>query len=271
MVKITGSTSAYALQMSIRVFFLSMLIVFSKTIAAQDVIHLRNGKEIACKITKIDDSAISYDFFKGERKLSSFVSMSEVRSYTMHDEKSAGESDFPVSENLNNTVVVDTTKYVKETRQWVNLVTYSQQFGVHAKGWSIQYYGYAFTDKARWFIPMVFAIESFDIDQNYFDQSGYYSADMSFYNIGVSPFYKLSDYFYLNLGLKILLGQEDLKEFNGNETNRFIFGVHPSQGIFFIPKSRFGITMGVSVYEKLLTSRVFENDLGMKLELGIKF
>jgi hypothetical protein len=46
---------------------------------------------------------------------------------------------------------------------------------------------------------------------------------------------------------------------------------HPSQGIYFIPKSKIGITLGLGVYEKLLNSKVYNNDIGVKLEIGIKF
>jgi hypothetical protein len=120
-------------------------------------------------------------------------------------------------------------------------------------------------------MPVVFSLESTNISQNYFDRSEYYSAMLSYASIGISPLYRLSDSFFLNLGLNLLLGQEELTEFSGSQKERFILGINPSQGIVFIPKGKFGITFGVSIYEKLLTSRVYENDLGAKLELGIKF
>ena len=81
----------------------------------------------------------------------------------------------------------------------------------------------------------------------------------------------LSEKFFLNLGVQFHYGQEELQDFSGNQINRTIFGISPSQGVYFIPKSNFGLTVGVSVFERLLSSKVYKNDFGVKLELGIKF
>jgi hypothetical protein len=254
-----------------RRLILIFLWVVPLAVYAQDVIILRNGEQIDCKITKVDTAIVYYDFYKGERKLSSYVALTDIRSYKIHEAggftDNTGEG-FRVQES---TVIIDTTQYVKETSKWTNLVTFSPRYGVNAKGWSVQYYGYNIRNTSRWAFPILFAIEGFTIDPEYFSQFNYQSAAMSYFQFGVSPFYRLNDSFFLNLGFNLVMGGETLKDFYGKESSHSFFGFSPSQGIFFIPKSKVGITLGLSVYEKLLTSQVYKSDVGLKIEIGIKF
>ena len=253
-----------------RMFALIVLFTLPFLLKAQDIITLRNGKKIECKITKVDSTAVFYDFFKGDRKLSSFTALTDVQKYQLNKHE-AGSAKDSLKGYPAETVVVDTSKYVKETQKWVNLLTYSQRFGVHAKGWSVQYYGYNFRNTAKWFIPVVFGFESFDIDPGYFSESGYNYANISYLNAGISPFYKMNDFLFLNLGVQLIVGEEELQDSGGKESNRSLFGISPSQGFYFIPQSKAGLALGISVYEKLMSSKVYKNDIGVKLELGIKF
>lgn len=254
----------------IRMFALIVLFNLPFLLKAQDIITLRNGEKIECKITKVDSTAVFYDFFKGDRKLSSFTALTDVQKYQLSKQE-AGSAKDTLQGYAAETVVVDTSKYVKETQKWVNLLTYSQRFGVHAKGWSVQYYGYNFRNTAKWFIPVVFGFESFDIDPGYFAESGYNYANISYLNAGISPFYKMNDFLFLNLGVQLIVGEEELQDSGGKESNRSLFGISPSQGFYFIPESKAGLALGISVYEKLMSSKVYKNDIGVKLELGIKF
>ena len=142
---------------------------------------------------------------------------------------------------------------------------------MHAKGWSVQYYAYALKNTSKWVIPIVVGIERFEISTDYFSQFDYQSVNMSYFLAGISPFYKINDNLFLNLGVNIMLGEEELIDFSGKETSHTFFGFSPTQGISFIPKSKVGLTFGISVYEKLLSSEVYKSDIGLKLELGIKF
>ena len=94
---------------------------------------------------------------------------------------------------------------------------------------------------------------------------------MSYFIAGISPFYRLSNNLYLNLGLNLIYGQEILTDFYGSEYSYTYFGISSSQGIYFIPKSKVGIALGISIYEKSLSSKVYKNDFGIKLDIGIKF
>jgi len=251
---------------------MTMFLFISYLGYSQDIIVLRNGEQIDCKITKIDSSYIFYDFYKGERKLSSYLLMNEIKSYMITDDNDSVQDTSNASLLLNSApVVIDTLKYIRETSKWINLITYSQRYGIHAKGWSVQYYGYNVTNKTKWSFPLQFGIEIFDIYIDYFSRFNYQMAEMSYFLAGISPFYRLNDNFFLNLGINIVFGEEKLTDFYGGESSDIFFGLSPSQGIHFIPTSKVGLTLGVSVYEKLLTSEVFKNDIGLEFELGIKF
>ena len=254
-----------------RFLIMTLLSLISMTIYSQDLIILRNGEQIDCKITKIDSLIIHYDFYKGERKLSSYVDKDNIRSYKTNSADSIPENSSEMLQIPDNTVIIDTTKYVKETNEWINLITYSQRYGLHADGWSVQYYGYNLRNTSKWTIPILFTIEGFTIHTDYFSQFDYQSVNMSYFMAGVSPFYKLNDNFFLNLSANIIFGEETLTDFYATESSNTFFGFSPSQGIYFIPKSKVGITLGLSVYEKLLSSEVYKNDIGIKLEIGIKF
>lgn len=255
-----------------RKILLALILFIPSFIYSQDLIILKNGKQIDCKITKIDSTVVYYEFQKGERKLSSFVDKSDMRSYQINV-ASGNQNDTTgmfLSEQ-SNIVVIDTSKYVKETSDWNNLITYSQRYGIHAKGWSVQYYGYNLRSKSKWVIPIIFGFESYKIHSDYFSQFDYQSASLAYIVTGISPFYRFSDSFYLNLGINLIFGDEKLVDFNGRESSKFIFGIYPSQGIYLITNSSIGFTLGISVYEMLRSSEVYGNDIGLKLEIGIKF
>lgn len=254
-----------------RYLILTLLSLITVTSYSQDLIILRNGEQIDCKITKVDSTIIHYDFIKGERKLSSYFAKNDIRSYKISTNDRIPDNSTNTLQVQDNTVIIDTTKYVKETNKWINLITYSQRYGVHARGWSAQYYGYNLKNTSKWAIPIVFGIERFEIHADYFSQFDYQSVNMSYFLAGISPFYKLDDNFFLNLGANIIFGEEELGSFYVKESTNTFFGFSPSQGVYFIPKSKEGLVLGLSIYEKILSSEVYKNDIGIKLELGIKF
>ncbi len=239
---------------------------------AQDVITLRNGKTIDCKITQVDSAMIYYNFFKGDRQLSSYVDFTDVRSYQI---KAAQQTDTALDSlevTQNKTVVIDSSQYVKPSQRWINMITYARTYGIHAQGWSAHYYGYTFTNSCRWALPVVIGINWHEINADYILESGYYEASIGYALIGISPFYKLNDVFLLKLGANIMIGSERLSSRCAcTPDTKSVWGIATEQGVYFVPKSRFGITVGVGIYEKLLTSKVYKNDLGVRLELGIKF
>lgn len=255
-----------------RMILIVPLIFIPFIVNSQDLLNLRNGKKIECKITKVDSSTIYYNFIRGDRTLSTFIDKSNIRSYRIGGENDlAVDTTSKVHPDRARTVILDTSKYVNVTRDWINLISYSQRYSNKAKGWSLQYYGYILRSNSKWIIPMITGFEGFDLDRNYFSQFNYQSMNLGYMMAGISPFYKLNEYLFLNLGIQFLIGEEKLTDFYGQEKSASIFGIAPSQGIYFISKSEVGIVIGLSAYEKLLNSEVYKNDIGVKLELGIKF
>lgn len=167
-------------------------------------------------------------------------------------------------------VVDTTTQTVKEPGQWVSLVTFSPKIGFNAIGWSLQFYGFKQRDSRRWAIPLHWSYERTGVFLEPFARQ-YYQANLQYLSLGISPFYRLNDYFFLNLGLFGHFGQEELRRFWFSPERSTFYGVSASQGVYFMSRSRFGITIGLSVYEKSMGSRVYKTDQGVKLEVGVKF
>jgi hypothetical protein len=249
------------------VLFLAPIILKS-----QDLVVFRNGDSLNCKITKIDSLNLYYNFQRGTRNITSFINKNEIRSYTLNNQAdSVKEQDYLIKQTHGNEVIIDTSIYIKPSQKWINLITYSKKYGVHATGWAIQYYGYVLQNGSKWIIPCYFGLEDFDFNSKYISQFDYQSANINYYLVGISPFRRLNDLLYLNLGLQLILGTENLIDYYGLQSKHSIFGIAPSQGIYIIPKSDFGITIGLGIYEKLLNSEVYKNDLGIKIEIGVKF
>ncbi|MBO8132213.1 MAG: hypothetical protein H0Z29_12030 [Candidatus Marinimicrobia bacterium] len=70
--------------------------------------------------------------------------------------------------------------------------------------------------------------------------------------------------------LLILIGNETLIDFNGNKAKNYLIELAPIQGIYYIPRLNSGITFGIGIYDRLLTSEVYKNDFGIKAEIGVK-
>jgi hypothetical protein len=251
---------------------LLILVLFPILANSQDLIILRNGEKINCTITKIDSLNVFYDFQKGDRKITSFTEKNEIRAYQLHYKADSSMNPTDLNKvQKDNSVIIDTSVYIKKIYKWNNLITFSKKYGNHATGWSLQYNGFVARNNQKWFIPCVFEFERFTIKQDYFELSNYQSATINYLMAGISPLRKLNDYLYLKLGLQLIFGDEQLKDFYSHESTQTIFGMTPSQGIYFIPKSNFGITCGVGLFEKLLTSEIYQNDFGIKFEIGLKF
>lgn len=253
-----------------RTILLIIVLLASYVAHSQDVISLRDGRHIDCKITVVDSTHIYYDFVNGDRVISSYMEKNRVISYqtSLSDKEKIGSGE---NEPQQKVVVLGNSDYVEETFQWNNLITYSQRYGLRAKGWSIQYYGYGIKSTSNWSIPMIVGFEIFDIYPGYFSQLDYESMNLGYAKVGISPFYKLHESILINLDLQALFGQEYLTNLHGQESSSLVFGIAPSQGIYFVSKTKYGLVAGMSVYERLLSSEVYKSDIGIRLEIGIKF
>ena len=139
------------------------------------------------------------------------------------------------------------TKLNQEKVRWNSLLTFNKTFGINAEGWGFSYYGYTVKEKSNWIIPWVVSIESFTINTDYFSQFNYQKAKLNYWMPGLSAFKKLNDNLFVNLTFLIPIGSETLTDFNGHKTDNFLIGIAPTQGLYFIPKSNFGITFGIGI------------------------
>jgi len=218
-----------------RFLILAFLSLFALASFSQDVIILRNGEQIDCKITRVDSAIIHYDFVKGERKLSSYVAKNDVRSYKINPAVDVPEDLIEVLRVSDNAVIIDTTEYVKETGKWINLLTYSRKFGLNADGWSLQYYGYNLKNTSKWIIPVYYGIQGFSIHTDYFSQFNYQSAIMNYYLIGVSPFYKLRDTFFSKNRREPDIRWRKTNKFIWSQKFKYIFWIFTFPGHLFYP------------------------------------
>lgn len=62
-----------------------------------------------------------------------------------------------------------------------------------------------------------------------------------------------------------------LIDYSSERFDRILIGMTTSQGLLFIPKSKYGVVFGASVFEKVFTSKIYSFDLGIQFSVGVKF
>jgi hypothetical protein len=159
----------------------------------------------------------------------------------------------------------------RKTIKWDNMLTINMNFGQNANGWGVSYYRFLRNPHSGWIFPWGFSVDGFKIKDDYFSRSGYQEAKLTYWTPGICALKRLYGNLYLNLTFQVPIGIEALTDYYGVESTNFFIGVTPAQGIYFVPKSRVGLTFGIGMYERYLTSEVYKSDLGFKAEIGIKF
>lgn len=165
------------------------------------------------------------------------------------------------------TPIIQLQKKVK----WNHMITVNMTLGQNANGGGLSYYRFYRNENSEWIFPWGISIDAFKIKDDYFSHSGYQKAELNYWTPGICALKNVYGNFYLNLTFQVPIGTETLTAYSGHESTDFIIGVAPSQGIYFVPKSNIGITFGIAMYERYLTSEVYKSDLGFKAEVGIKF
>jgi hypothetical protein len=242
-----------------KIILFAILLLLPCICQSQDLIIMRNGERINCKITNVDDNAIHYDFIKEDRKLSSYVILDKVNSYVY--DSMAGEHYDIVS--------VNTEDYIKIKRYWANLITVSQTFGSKKSSQAIHYFGYYFTSDSKWLFPIHLGFESLNFNSDYTPE--YEPLELFYSSIGVSPLLILTNNFYLKFDCYFLYGHEKYIFTPTENRSQTIWGVKMSQCLFFIPESKFGITAGIGIYQNFLESDLLRRDYGVNFEIGLKF
>jgi hypothetical protein len=153
---------------------------------------------------------------------------------------------------------------------------FDKTFGVHYPGWGLSYYGYHIdiNEETEWIFPWVVTLESYKLPPDPPDPNAGYFIDTKtemHIGAGISMAKRLKKTMYLKFEflIPINLASSDLE--SKKEIEDHLLGVAMSQGLIFIPQSRFGLTFGVAIFERWLNSDVYRNDIGIQLEAGIKF
>ncbi len=163
-----------------------------------------------------------------------------------------------------------------EKKIWVSLLPIHAAFGTNAEGWGVSYMGFSSSLRGNWAIPFSISYDKYVIDPGLLVRAGYEKATLNYGKIGVGAMRKIGDDFHFVFNMNIPLGFEELEKFNPlaqttTVTNRFIFGFEPTQSFYFITRSRVGFYLGAGIYERFLSSKVYKNDIGLKIEAGLKF
>jgi hypothetical protein len=157
-------------------------------------------------------------------------------------------------------------------RKWNSLLTFTKNFGFNFPGWGLTHYGYINGNESEWMVPWVLSFENYQLisessEESYFRKKGAFNL-----GIGVAAFKKLNGKSHLNFTFLIPIEGRSSPELGRNKDfEDYLLGLYMTQGIFFVPESDFGITFGVGIFERFLRSDHYRNDVGFKIEIGIKF
>lgn len=151
------------------------------------------------------------------------------------------------------------------------MISFRRDDGIDANGFGISYYRFPEQENAKWIVPLHVTLEYLEFDFWPDEQPDYNEITYSYSKVGLSAFRNMGKNFYFNIGGAIILGNEILEGDWGAKEENFIVGMEANQGIYYIPKSKFGIMFGIGVYERFLSADVYDNDFGYRIELGIKF
>jgi hypothetical protein len=153
----------------------------------------------------------------------------------------------------------------------LNLLLFGYAAGNNATGWKFSYYRSSKSSHEGWFFPWRLSGEFLQIESQPFARSGIVEARLNYGMFGICPFREISDRVYVNLDLMLLVGAETLTDRIDRQSTNLLLGLAPKQTLYYIPNSRFGLVIGFGLYQRLLTSEVYQSDFGFQIEAGFKF
>ncbi len=153
--------------------------------------------------------------------------------------------------------------------KWVNIISYQKIISKHTEGWRVSYVG--FTENEKVILPFIYSFDRYRIKPESLKGSGYKSANYFTPSFGTVFYHNLFSAIYINFSLQIPVGVERLVDVNNENSSNFLIGIESSQELMFIPKSDFGLVIGVGIYQKAQTSKIFQTNFGAELRVGIKF
>ncbi|MBK6985676.1 MAG: hypothetical protein IPH32_13395 [Bacteroidetes bacterium] len=116
-----------------------------------------------------------------------------------------------------------------------------------------------------------------------------FQSNVLFGIVGLDFQFKLNDQLFFQPEFSILIGQEQITQlistpasynqygiatsynYSERNTDQIISGGHLEQHLFYYPKKAKNLVLGVSIFERFLNAKYYEEDLGVCGYLGINF
>lgn len=165
--------------------------------------------------------------------------------------------------------LVPTKKY----HYWKKLVLVTKSIGINSEGIKVHVYNNKNRKKlaSEWIFPWALGFEQSEINKDLFAKSDYISYSSIYASIGRNGFKHFRNDIYFNGMVSVGLGNEKLTDYNNQKKDQFLIGLEASQGLLYIPQSDFGWVLGLGIFEKVYTSKIYNFDIGIQLTAGITF
>lgn len=161
-------------------------------------------------------------------------------------------------------------------KKWNNLVSGHAAFGTNSEGgWGVSYYGFKAKESGGWFLTYSVAYDNYAVDPSLIIRKGFNSLELNYGKIGVGVMRRLGEEFHFAFNALVPLGTEKLTKLleTGSilESNKIVLGIEPQQCFYFITKSKVSLVLGAGIFERFTNSEVYNFDIGLRIEAGIKF
>lgn len=152
------------------------------------------------------------------------------------------------------------------------MLTGYAQVSVRAEGYGGSFYFFQNSPQQKWMIPLALTLERITLRPDFLVRNDFGLAEMSYAMPGFMAFRTLSGPFHLGLSVMVPFGEESLVSLNtGQVVERGFWGLNTGQGIYIMPTYNAGLVFGIRVFQWFSTSRIYNNDFGVRIEAGFKF
>lgn len=153
----------------------------------------------------------------------------------------------------------------KPSKKIYTAIGLTPSIGVTSVGVSLSIYSFKSADEDKKILfPTAVNIDYFFVTDYFVRELGYSTANFSYFKFGVNPLVRVFDNLYASLLSQFVFGFDSM-----GEQTRLAFGLNFSQGFYYFPTR--GFYCGFGIYEYFSSSQIYPFDLGLKLELGVKF
>ena len=151
------------------------------------------------------------------------------------------------------------------------LLTFSYLIGSYSEGDALTYYHFSKKDFKGWYFPYSLSLQNVSVKAGNISTFSFVNSSPNFFVPGISAMRNISDNFWINLGVQIPMSAENVTDPYGKLLTHGIIGIAPVQEIFLIPRTTYGLIIGVGVFERFTNAYKYQNDVGLRVELGLKF